>query len=207
MRYGTSVSSVYPSQYQLPELTAHLVSLLERRRLAFDVLDEKAEAALREAAQEALDEAGKQFKELADDAAYWSRTTDALLEVAFPRYLRLARNQHALEKRGYGAWRGGDFVSRAAFAVAGLVLGFIVIRTPIPNWLEPLPLALFIGGPFIPDVQASFAKRRYSKQLLALVEDMKAEAIDRRAYEPLGIDESVGATGEGTKSPDKTSAR
>ncbi|MBM4779764.1 MAG: hypothetical protein GQE15_18825 [Archangiaceae bacterium] len=185
------MSSVYPSQYQLPELTAHLVALLERRRAAFDVWDEKTEAALTEAAQEALVEAGKQFKELAADAPYWQRTTEALLEVALPRYFRLAKEQHALEKRGYGAWRGGDFISRAAFAGIGLVVGFIILRTAVPDWLEPLPLAMFIGGPLIPDAQAFFAKRKYSKQLLTLVEDMKAEASDRRTYQPLGVDEGA----------------
>ena len=196
------MSSVYPSQYQLPELTAHLVALLERRRAAFDVWDEKAEAALQEAAQEALVEAGKQFREFADDAPYWQRTTEVLLEVALPRYFRLAKEQHALEKRGYGAWRGGDFISRAAFAGIGLVVGFIILRTAVPDWLEPLPLAMFIGGPLIPDAQAFFAKRKYAKQLLALVEDMKAEATDRRAYQPLGVDE--GAVTDST-SPQKSS--
>jgi hypothetical protein len=133
------VSSVYPSHFQLAELTAHLVALLERRRAAFDVWDEKAEASLLEGANEALDEAGKQFQELADDQPYWTRTTEALREVAVPRYLRLAKAQHALEKRGYDAWRGGDFISRAAYAGLGLVMGVIILRTAIPNWLEPLP--------------------------------------------------------------------
>lgn len=185
------MSSVYPSQYQLPELTAHLVALLERRRAAFETWDDAAEATLREAAKEALDEAGRQFKEVADDAAYWQRTTETLLEVALPRYVRLAKDQHALEKRGYGAWRGGDLLSRVVYAGIGLIGGFIVLRTAVPDWFEPLPLALFIGGPLLPDAQAWFAKRRYAKQLLALVEDMKAEAIDRRAYQPLGIDEGA----------------
>lgn len=193
------MSSVYPSQYQLAQLTAHLVALLERRRAAFDVWDEKAEATLLEAAREALDEAGKQFKELADDQPYWSRTTEALLEVALPRYLRLAKEQHALEKRGYGAWRAGDLISRATYAAIGLLAGFIILRTAVPDWLEPLPLALFIGGPLLPDAQALFAKRRYSKQLVRLVDDMKAEAVDRRAYQPLGIDE--GAAGQAEAVP------
>lgn len=191
------MSSVYPSHFQLAELTAHLVALLERRRAAFEVWDEKAEASLLEGANEALDEAGKQFKELADDQTYWSRTTGALREVALPRYLRLAKEQHALEKRGYGAWRGGDFLSRAAYAAIGLVAGFIILRTAVPDWLEPLPLALFIGGPLLPDAQAWFAKRRYAKQLVGLVDDMKAEQVDRRAYQPLGIDE--GAAGSTTE--------
>jgi len=196
------VSNVYPSQYHLPELTAHVVALLERRRLAFETFDAGCEAALKEATKEALDEAGKQFREVADDSAYWQRTTEALFEVALPRYLRVAKEQHALEKKGYGAWRGGDFISRASYAVAGLLLGFLILRTPIPDWFEPLPLALFIGGPFIPDVQAWLSKRRYAKQLVTLVEDMKAEATDRRAYAPLGIDESAASSeqpGDATK--------
>ena len=193
------MSSVYPSQYQLADLTAHLAALLERRRAAFDVWDEKAEGALLEAAREALDEAGKQFKELADDQPYWARTTEALLEIALPRYLRLAKDQHGLEKRGYGAWRGGDFISRVAFAAIGLVTGFIILRTAVPDWLEPLPLALFIGGPLIPDAQAWFAKRRYSKQLVSLVDDMKAEAVDRRAYAPHGVDEGAAGSTEASR--------
>jgi hypothetical protein len=170
------------------------VALLERRRLAFETFDAACEAALFEAAKEALDEAGKQFREVADDSAYWQRTTQALFEVALPRYLRVAKAQHALEKKGYGAWRAGDFLSRASYAVAGLLVGFLILRTPIPDWFEPLPLALFIGGPFIPDVQAWLSKRRYAKQLVTLVEDMKAEATDRRTYAPLGIDEGAAPT-------------
>lgn len=190
------MDSAYPSQYQLHEVTAHVVALLERRRAAFEVWDEAGQAALTEAAKQALAEAGVRFREVADDEAFWARTTAAVLEVALPRYFKLAKEQHALEQRGYGAWRGGDFLSRAAYAGVGLVLGFVILRTPIPNWLEPIPLALFIGGPLIPDAQAWFAKRRYAKQLLSMLDDMKAEASARRAYQPLGIDEGVAAPGE-----------
>lgn len=192
--------NVYPSQYQLPELTAHVVSLLERRRQAFDTWDERAEAALRDEAQAALDEAGRQFRELADDAAYWQRTSELVMTVALPRYFKLARAQHALEQAKYGLWRGGDFVSRAAYALLGLVLGVIILRTAIPNWLEPIPLLLFVLGPVLPDLQVWFAKRRFGKQLLGLVDEMKDEAAERRAYAPLGIDEGAAGGGEATNS-------
>lgn len=187
--------NVYPSQYQLPELTAHVVSLLERRRQAFDAWNEQTEGALKADAEEALAEAGQQFREVADDAAYWKRTCELVRSVALPRYFKLAREEHALEARKFDVWRGGDFIARAAFAVSGLVLGVIILRTPIPDWLEPLPLALFIGGPLIPDLQTWWAKRRYGKQLLGLVEEMREEAADQRAYAPLGLDE--GAAGHG----------
>lgn len=198
--------NVYPSQYQLPELTAHVVALLERRRAAFEAWDDKVEAVLLEEAKAALDEAGKQFKELADDPAYWQRTVELLMTVALPRYFRVAKEQHALEQRKYDLWRGGDFLSRAAFAVAGLVVGFVILRTAVPDWLEPIPLAFFIGGPLIPDAQVWFAKRRYAKQLAHLVDEMKSEAADRRAYQPLGIDEHVADSSSmqpGTKQQEK----
>jgi hypothetical protein len=179
---------LYPSQYQLPDLTAHVLSLLERRRQAVDAWDERTEATLRAEAEAALDEAGHQFREVADDAAFWARTREAVLTVALPRYFKLARAQHALEARKYDLWRGGDFVSRAAFAAAGLVLGVVILRTPVPDWLEPAPLALFIFGPVLPDLQVWWANRRYAKQLLELVDEMRAEASERRAYAPLHLD-------------------
>jgi hypothetical protein len=194
--------NVYPSQYQLPELTAHVVALLERRRAAFETWDEKTEAALLEEAKRALDEAGRQFRELADDPAYWQRTVELLMTVALPRYFRVAKTQHGLEQRKYDLWRGGDFFARAAFALGGLVVGFVVLRTALPDWLEPIPLAFFIGGPLIPDVQVWLAKRRYAKQLAGLVDEMKAEAADRRTYQPLGIDEHV--AGGDAAAPERT---
>ena len=143
--------NVYPSQYQLPEVTAYVIALLERRRVASETWDDALEGQLREEAVRALTEAGVQFREMADDPAYWQRMTEQVLGVALPRYFRVAQEQHALERRQYGIWRGGDFIARAAFALAGLVMGVVIWRTGIPKYFEPLPLALFIGGPLIPD--------------------------------------------------------
>jgi hypothetical protein len=181
------VTSVYPSQYQLPELTAHLIALLERRRLAFDSWNDETEASLQEAANQMLSEAGIRFRELADDPEYWRRTTETLMTVMVPRYLRLAEPQQTLEKNGYGSWRKGDLLARVTYGAAGLLLGIIVWRTPIPDWVEPLPLLMFVAGPLLPDLQAWWARRKYAKQLTVLVEDMKSEQTDRRAYEPLGL--------------------
>ena len=180
--------SLYPRQYHLSELTAHVVALLERRRAAITTWDDAAETMLLAEAKKALDEAGAQFREVADDPAYWARTSELLLTVAMPRYLKLAKEEHALEAAGYGIWRKGDLLSRAAYAGIGLVGGFIILRTALPDWLEPLPLALFIGGPVLPEVQTWWAKRKYKKKLVELVDAMQAEAEERRAYQPLGID-------------------
>jgi hypothetical protein len=193
--------NVYPSQYQLSELTAHVVSLLERRRAAFEQWTGADEASLVEEARDALLEAGQQFRELADDPAFWQRVTEQVMTVALPRYLKLARAQHDLERRGYDLWRGGDLLSRALYAVGGLAFGILVLRTALPDWLEPLPLAFFVGGPLLPDAQVWLAKRRYRKQLDALVTDMKHEEADRRLYQPLGIDEQVAEPRQPTPAP------
>lgn len=187
-----STVNVYPMQYHLDQLTAHLVALLERRRAAIEAWNDEAECSLLEEAKRALDEAGRQFKEVADDEAYWGRTTEQLMTVAMPRYLVAAKAEHELERRKYGVWRGGDLLSRVVYAVGGLLVGVLIIRTAIPDWLEPIPLAFFVGGPLLPDLQVWLARRRYRKQLKALIDDMRDEAADTSAYQPLGIDQGAG---------------
>lgn len=191
--------NVYPSRYQLPELTAHLVALLERRRAALEAWDAKVEQALVDEAKAALDEAGRQFREVADDAAYWQRTEKALLEVALPRYFRVAKEQHAQELANFGLWRGGDLLARGAYALGGLVVGAFVWRFTPFKWLEPLPILFFLFGPLIPDGQVAVAKRRYAQALNALVEDMRHEQADRGAYQPLGVDEGAAAAANSTE--------
>jgi hypothetical protein len=199
--------NVYPAQYQLAELTAHVVSLLERRRLAFEEWTQALEATLTTEAGAALAEAGRQFHEVADDPAYWARVEGQLLTVALPRYLRAARDQHALERRRYDVWRGGDVLSRASYAIGGLLVGVLVLRTALPDWLEPIPLAFFIGGPLLPDLQVWLAKRRYARQLAALVDEMRLEALDRGAYTPLGLEDHSPAEADPTRPSDQSKVR
>lgn len=190
---------MYPARYQLAELTAHLVALLERRRGAFETWSPETERALETEATAALADAQKAFAEVADDPQYWRRVEHTLRSVVLPRYLRIAGEEHQRELSGYGIWRKGDLVSRALYAGAGLLAALIIWRTPIPDWFEPIPLALFVVGPLIPDLQLSLAKRRYDKQLKQLVEDMRAEQSDAKLYQPLGVDE--GATGASVEQP------
>lgn len=193
------------TRYSLPELTAHLIALLERRRTAFTQWSPQTEDALRRDAANALSEAHAGFVELADDPAYWQRTEQTLLSVALPRYLKLARLQQAREANAYGAWRQGDLLSRIVFAGAGLVTGIIIVRTPIPDWLELLPLILFLGGPLLPDLQAWWAKRQYAKALAKLVDEMAQEQRDAREYQPLGIAPVGDETPEPLKQRDSNS--
>jgi len=176
---------VYPTRYQLQELTAHVVAALERRREGFPEWNEETEASLTLEAKSVLAEAGRQFAEIADDQPYWKQLEATVLSAALPRYFQLAKDQQAHEKNRYGLWRGGDVISRAAYAAAGLLTAVVIFRTAIPDWIEPLPIAMFIGGPLLPDLQIWFAKRKYASRLRALVDDMRDEAQARAQYRPL----------------------
>ena len=176
---------MYPSRYRLAELTAHVLGLLERRREGSAEWNADAEAKLTEAATEALTEAGRQFAEIADDEAYWQRIEETVLTAVLPRYFQAAKAQHELEQHRYNLWRGGDFISRVAYGASGLLAAVIVWRTAIPDYLEPLPLAFFIGGPLLPDLQVWFARRRYRKVLGEVIEAMREEDSARAQYQPL----------------------
>ena len=191
---------MYPSRYQLKELTAHLLGLLERRREAFPQWSPEVEAKLTETAREALAEAGRQFFEIADDRPYWSRIETAVLEVALPRYFVLARQQQALEARKYGVWRGGDFISRVAYGAAGALIALVVSRTVLPKFLELLPVALLVFGPLIPDLQLWAARRQWRKRLTGLIDEMGDEQLQRELYRPLAEPDTLPAPKERERS-------
>lgn len=177
---------MYPARYRLPEVTAHVIDALERRRLGISLLDAAAaEASLTQSARELLRDAGAQFAQLADDSAYWQWVERSVLSIALPRYFVLARTESTREQSNYGLWRGGDLVSRAAYAAVGLFFAAVIWRTGLPKSIELVPLSLFIGGPLLPDLQVWFAKRQYAKKLRAVVDDMGREAATHTEYQSL----------------------
>jgi len=176
---------MYPARFQLQELTAHVLGLLERRREAFKSWDAETEAKLLETAREALNEAGKQFAELADDKPYWAKVERAVLEVAVPRYFKLAREQLTVEANKYGVWRGGDLLSRVIIGGGGALVGLVVARTMLPKWFELLPVMVLVFGPLFPDVQFWAGRRRWAKQLQRLVTEMGDEQLQQERYRPL----------------------
>ncbi len=177
---------MYPERYRLADVTASVLAALERRRPAFAAWSPEVEQELRAAATQTLSDIGRQFSEVAADAPYWTRLEGVVQQVALPRYLHEAKAQHAFERGGYGLWRGGDLVSRAAYAALGLVLALAVWRAAfVPKWLELLPLALVLFGPLIPDLQIGSARRRYGKSLDAIVAAMREEQQHLDVYQPL----------------------
>ncbi|QRK06737.1 hypothetical protein JQX13_42825 [Archangium violaceum] len=180
---------MYPDRFRLPQVTEHVLAWLERRRPGFGEWDAEVEAQLSAEARLALADVSRRFAEVAEDPGYWERLAHGIFTVALPRYFQLAREHHALQRRKYGLWRGGDLISRAVYTGAGIVVAVVIALSRVPNWLEPLPLAFVLFGPFLPDMQESFYERRYRRQLATLVREMGVEQQQLETYRPL--DESV----------------
>ncbi len=176
---------MYPDRFRLPQVTEHVLAWLERRRPGFSEWSGEVEAQLTAEARQSLADVERQFLEVAEDRGYWQRLEHSVFTVALPRYFQLARVHHALQRARYGLWRGGDVISRVTYTGAGLLAAVLIALTPVPDWLEPLPLAFILFGPFLPDMQESFFERRYRKQLATLVEEMQVEQQQLEAYRPL----------------------
>jgi len=189
-----------PAKYGLAAIGEHLVSLFEVRRPAISHFDEEARSLLRREAEEALDQMEKQSRELGFDAPpHWKRAREVVTSVLLPRYLVLAKAENEAAAKDYGLWRGGDLVARGAFALAGLVLGALLVWIPwIPVYEKWVPWALFVLGPFLPDAYLWWYRRKHEKKLEALVEDLGREGETLDAYLPLSeVHEALGIGSEG----------
>ncbi|WP_257446210.1 hypothetical protein [Archangium lipolyticum] len=192
---------MYPEQFRLPQVTEHVLAWLERRRPGFGEWSDEVEAQLLAEARLALADVTHRFSEVAEDPGYWNRLERGVFTVVLPRYFQLAREHHALQRRKYGLWRGGDLLSRAAYTGAGIAAAVAIALTRVPDWFEPLPFAFILFGPFLPDMQQSFFERRYRRQLTTLVRDMAVEQQQLEAYRPL--DESDRPALEAGETPSK----
>jgi hypothetical protein len=192
---------VYPDRFRLPQVAEHVLAWLERRRPGFGEWGPEVEAQLEAEARLALADVSRQFTEVAVDPGYWQRLERSVFTVALPRYFQLAREHHALQRNKYGLWREGDVVARGAYTLTGIAVALLIAMTRIPNWLEPLPFALILLGPFLPDMQESYFERRYRKQLATVVEDMKVEQRQLEAYRPLDEEQAPPVAPVGSQEP------
>jgi hypothetical protein len=73
---------------------------------------------------------------------------------------------NALEKRGFGTWRGGDLVARIVYVFIGLAVGGLCVELPfIPIWEKWFPFALAVSAFWLPTAQVAFQQRRYARAL------------------------------------------
>jgi len=179
---------VYTERYSIPFLASVLISAAERRRPGLGPWSEKTKDEIRAVFQTELSQMRQQFFELFDDAAYWEKVERTLLDVCLPRYCALAEKQTNLERRDFGLWRGGDLVARGTYAAAGLLIGILMVRLPfipIPQTWDLFAFLTMLAGPFIPDAQIWFYKRKHRRELEAIVADMRQAEEQLRLYQPL----------------------
>jgi hypothetical protein len=90
------------------------------------------------------------------------------------RWRAVAEPFTRLEQAGFRLWRGGDPIARLSYVLIGLVLGGLIVWAPfIPIWEKWFPFVLALLAWFIPDVQTRWHKRRYARELGAIVTMME----------------------------------
>jgi hypothetical protein len=179
---------VYSERYSIPFLAGALIAAAERRRPGLGAWDENAQQQIRALFESELAQMKAQFLELFDDRAYWSKVEKTLLEVCLPRYCAVAQKQTDLERRDYGLWRGGDLIARGAYAAVGLLVGLLMVKLPfipIPQTWDLFAFLTMVAGPFVPDAEIWFYKRRHRKALEAIVADMGEAEEQMRLYQPM----------------------
>jgi hypothetical protein len=179
---------MYTERFSIPFLAGVLISAAERQRPGLGPWNEKAQEHIRSLFESELAQMKRQFFELFDDSAYWEKVERTLLDVCLPRYCALAQKQTELERRDYGLWRGGDLIARGAYAAAGLLVGIIMVKLPfipIPQTWDLFAFVTMLAGPFVPDAQIWWYRRRHRKELEAIVADMQQAEEQLRLYQPL----------------------
>lgn len=101
----------------------------------------------------------------------YQRVDQRIRKVVLPAYARLARGFTPRERNDfYLAPEAVHGVERLGWAVAGVVLGALVVEAPfIPLWSKEWVLVFGIGGFVFPTIRRYFALRRYQHQVNDIV--------------------------------------
>jgi hypothetical protein len=154
-----------------------VVSSLERRRQAIAGDD----TAVRAEIEQALAPLRAAYRESALPIGYFAALEGEIREALPVRWQTAAVAFTALERRGFGSWRGGDVYARVVYLFLGLLVGGLCVALPfIPIWEKWFPFALAGAGWWMPDAQAAWHRRRYARELGKMV---RAVAVRQPAME------------------------
>lgn len=134
------------------------------------LLPNEAQRRLVEAARRKLAEIRESYQEHGGTPGYWEELEREVLETSLPAYIPEAIEQTRLEKSGYDVWRRGDATARLAFALAGLILGGLIIAAPfVPIWEDLFAFVLAVGGIAYPEIKQLVADFRHSRLLNRMI--------------------------------------
>lgn len=157
-------------EYDFGSVVFVVLQECEHRRRGFD--DDEAEEQLLRVARGKLAKIRQAYDEFGGAPAYWKVLETEVLETAMPQYIDAAREMTALERSNFGVWRGGDPAARFTFALAGLLLGSLLIALPFIKIVEAMfAFALAFLGFIYPELKRYTHERRHFRLLNRLVGD------------------------------------
>lgn len=176
-----TVLNIAGPEYDFGSVVFAVLEECEHRRRGFD--DDEAEEQLLRVAAAKLAKIRQAFDEFGGSAAYWGVLEKEVLETAMPQYINAAREMTALERTQYGVWRGGDPLARFTFALAGLVLGSVIIAMPFIKIAEAMFAFALAGAGFLyPELKRYTHERRHFRLLNRLVVDAVAYQQNARLH-------------------------
>lgn len=158
-------------EYDFGNVVFVVLEECEHRRRGLDDADLGEQ--LREVAEAKLRKIKAAYDEFGGSVAYWGALETEVLETALPQYIASAKEMNRLERSGFEVFRRGDLSARILFAIAGLLLGIVLLAFPfIPKLFEAAFAFLLAGTGFsYPDLKRYTYERRHVKLLNRLVTD------------------------------------
>lgn len=176
-----------PTDYRLDQVAARLIERLEGARPTFVDDVDAARQAFQRIAEDHVDAAIAEYRELAVIEALEPQARllrREILETFLPRYHRLALEQTRLEESGYGfGWLAEPPGRLGLLIVALLVLWFVLLRLIYLPVVWPLVL-VDLSLIFWPDIAGMLYRTRYRRRLERVVADMGRIQEQARAYLP-----------------------
>lgn len=168
-------------KFDFANIVFAVIEECEHRRRGYD--DDELERELMNAAREKLGEIKAQYDEYGGGAGYWDALKKEVLSTAMPQYIDEARAMNALERSGWRVWRQGDVGARLLYALAGLLIGSIIIALPfVPIFEDMFAFALTAGGFVYPDLKKFQYERRHAVAMNRLVDASARYQEDARLH-------------------------
>lgn len=157
-------------EYDFAQVLYAVLQECEHRRRGLD--DQSIDRDLQDIAREKLKQVKAAYDEFGGSAAYWSALEKEILDTALPQYAPVAAEMNVMERTGFRVFRRGDPAARFMFALAGLVIGSIIIALPwIPIFERLFAFALTAAGFLYPDIVRYTFERRHARFLNRLIAD------------------------------------
>lgn len=175
------------SDYDYASVVFVILQECEHRRRGWEA--EEFEIQAHATAREKLAQIRKAYDEFGGSASYWEALEKEILGVVLPQYIEETSGFNESEKHAFGVWRQGDPAARGAFALAGLVIGSIIIALPwIPIFEELFAFALTGAGALYPDLVRYTWERRHSKVLNRLITESATYQENARLHYMTALD-------------------